>query len=67
MNGRNRMGMDRNGWRGIRDRVLAGSVLSASDRLAILKKSWSHQDEENELQNWNNQINQDEVEQDGYE
>ena len=61
------MGMDRNGWRGIRDRVLAVSVLSASDRLAILKKTWSHQDEENELQNWNNQINQDEVEQDGYE
>ena len=46
------MGMDRNGWRGIRDRVLAVSVLSASDRLAILKKSWTHQDEENELQNW---------------
>ena len=67
MNGRNRMGMDRNGWRGIRDRVLVVSVLSASDRLAILKKSWAHQDEENELQNWNNQINQDEVEQDGYE
>ena len=67
MNGRNRMGMDRNGWRGIRDRVLASTVPSASDRLAILKKSWAHQDEENELQNWNNQINQDEVEQDGYE
>ena len=59
MNGRNRMGMDRNGWRGIRDRVLAVSVLSASDKLAILKKSWTHQDEENELQNWWQQQNAD--------
>ena len=53
------MGMDRNGWRGIRDRVLAGSVLSASDSLAILKKSWAHRDEENELQNWWQQQNAD--------
>ena len=67
MNGRKRMELGGNGWSNIHDRVLAGSLLSASDSLAILKKSWTHQDEENELQNWNNQINQDEVEQDGYE
>ena len=61
MNGRNRMAMGGNGWSNIRNRVLAGSVLSASDRLAILKESWAHQDEENELQNWWQQQDQDDA------